>query len=272
MYSLDINFLKYHPDYQKQGPPEKKINQPINLGDLIPVFLGVGVGLVFPGLVYAGLVFIDAQTKQVTEEITKLEEEGKSLDVKITNIKKLKDDTKIIQSQTNALITVFDQIRPWSAMLQDLRDRIPPRVQIETIRQIPPAPVVANNATPPVNKPAATAGTLEISGYARSYADVNDFVISLSKSSFINGNETKIKTAELTDATEITGFVVVNNAESGFTGGDAKIKPPQVVKYTVKAGLSTTPATELLQELEKKGANGLGIRLRNIQNTGEEKK
>ena len=270
MYTLDINFLKYHPDHQNKAPAQTTVNKPINLADFIPALIGLGVGLGFPALAYFGLVFIDAQTKQVTEEITKLEEEGKSLDTKITNINKLKADTKTIQSQTNALITVFDQIRPWSAMLQDLRDRIPPRVQMETIRQTPPAPVTAN--APPGTKPATTAGTLEIAGYARSYADVNDFVISLTKSNFINPDETKIKSAELTDAPEITGFIVVKDEKSGSPGSDVTIKTPQVVKYTIKAGLSTTPATQLLEELEKKGASGLGIRLRNIQNTGGEKK
>ncbi|MBD2138398.1 PilN domain-containing protein [Anabaena sp. FACHB-1237] len=168
---------------------------------------------------------------------------------------------------------MFDHIRPWSAMLQDLRDRIPPRVQIESIRQVPPTPVVSNNNASIVNNPGATAGTLEISGYARSYADVNDFSISIGKSSFINIDETNIKSAELIDAPEITGFVVVKDEKPGSPGGkNVKIKTPKVIKYTIKAGLSTTPATELLQELEKKGATGLGIRLRNIENTGRPRK
>ncbi|MBD2139766.1 hypothetical protein H6F32_19965 [Anabaena sp. FACHB-1237] len=105
MYSLDINFLKYHEDYQKQSLSGKKINQPVNVEDLMPVFLGVGVGSIFPALVYAGLVFIDVQTKQITEEITQLEQESKTFDVKISSIDKFKADTKIIQSQTNAFRT-----------------------------------------------------------------------------------------------------------------------------------------------------------------------
>jgi type IV pilus assembly protein PilN len=279
MYSLDINFLKYHPDYQKKSPVKttgKKASS-VNLADLVPVYIGLGVGLVLPGIVFAALSFMQMQTEQLTQEITKYEDEGKTLDVKITNLNKIKSDTKALQSQTTALIKVFDQIRPWSAMLKDLRDRIPPRVQIETIKQTPPllataaTPTTANNPNIPT---APTAGTLEISGYARGYADVNDFMLSLSQSKFIDGEQTKIKTAELLDAPPITGFVIVKDdkATAKPGGAEVKIKPPQVVKYTIKASLSTTPATELIDELKKKGTSGLVTRLRNIKSAEEVKK
>jgi len=255
MYSLDINFLKDRPEYQTQATT--KIKKPsIQLGDLIPVYIGVGVGLVLPGLLFIGFSILQGETAKITQEIGKLEEEGKSLDGRIANIKKLKDETASINSQTRALVTVFDQIRPWSAMLQDLRDRIPSKVQIETIRQI---------AAPPPAKDAVanTAGFLEISGFAMSYALVNDFTLSLGQSKFLNPLETKIITAELVDAPAITGFLPPKAEKS-----DVKIKPPQVVKYTIKTGLSSVPASDLIQELEKKGTVGLVDRLRNIKKVG----
>ena len=262
MYSLDINFLKDRPEYQKQTTAKVK-KQPIQLGNLIPVYIGVGVGLIFPGLIFIGLSIVEGKTAEVTQEIAKLEEEGKSLDSRIANINKIKAETAGINSQTKALVTVFDQIRPWSAMLQDLRDRIPSKVQIETIKQIPGSlpgkDAVAAAATSKIN----TAGFLEISGYATSYALVNDFTLSLGQSKFFNPEETRIITAELMDAPDITGFRLPKSDKS-----NVRIKPIQVVKYTIKTGLSSVPASDLIQELEKKGTVGLVDRLRNIKKVG----
>ncbi|MBE9249253.1 PilN domain-containing protein [Dolichospermum sp. LEGE 00240] len=262
MYSLDINFLKDRPEYHQQTA-RKVQKQPIQLGNLIPVYLGVAIGLVFPGLIFIGLSILEGKTAELTQEITKLEEEGKSLDSRIANIAKIKAETADINSQNKALVTVFDQIRPWSAMLQDLRDRIPNKVQIETIKQI--APLLPGKdavaATTPNNT--NTAGFLEISGFAISYPLVNDFALSLGQSKFFNKEETRIITAELIDAPAITGFLPPKTDKS-----DLKIKPIQVVKYTIKTGLSNVPASDLIQELEKKGTVGLVDRLRNIKKVG----
>lgn len=264
MYSLDINFLKDRPEYQKQTKTKIAIPS-IQLGNLIPVYIGVGVGLVFPGLVLIGLSILEEKTTELTQEIGKIEEEGKSLDGRIANIKKIKEETASINSQTKALVTVFDQIRPWSAMLQDLSDRIPNKVQIETIKQIaaPPPGKDPVAATPGAAPPSNTSGFLEISGFAISYALVNDFALSLGQSKFLNAQETKIITAELVDAPHITGFLPPKDEKSNI-----KIKPFQVVKYTIKTGLSTVPASDLIQELEKKGTVGLVDRLRNIKKVG----
>ncbi len=264
MYSLDINFLKDRPEYQKKTVTT--VQRPsIKLGNFIPVYIGVAVGLVFPGLVFMGLSILEGKTTELTQEIAKIEEEGKSLDSRIANINKIKAETAGINSQTKALVTVFDQIRPWSAMLQDLRDRIPGKVQIETIKQIaalPPGKTPVP-ATPNAATPSNTAGFLEISGFAISYALVNDFALSLGQSRFFNKEDTKIITAELVDAPAITGFLPPKADKS-----DVKIKPIQVVKYTIKTGLSIVPASDLIQELEKKGTVGLVDRLRNIKKVG----
>jgi type IV pilus assembly protein PilN len=262
MYSLDINFLKDRPEYQNQSLTGIKTSAtPIQLGNLTPVYIGLGVGLVLPALVFVGLSILQGKTVELTQDIGKLEEEGKTLDGRIANIKKLKAEADSISTQNKALVTVFDQIRPWSAMLQDLRDRIPNKVQIETIRQVAgqlpgKAPVTA---VPPTNP----AGFLEISGYAMSYGFVNDFALSLGQSQFLNPLETKIMTTELIDAPAITGFIPPPTKTTNVT-----IKPLQVVKYTIKTGLSSVPASDLIPELEKKGTVGLVDRLRNIKKVG----
>ncbi len=255
MYSLDINFLK------DRSPAELNENKPVrpkaDITEYTPALLGVGVGLSIPALVFGVLLFLQAQNAGLGQQIAKLEKENKNLDVKLADIKKIKDETKGIKEQTQALVTVFDQIRPWSAMLQDLRDHIPVNVQVETIKQMPPVIQTANTDKKPTN-----AGQLEITGYARSFADVNDFVLSMGKSKLFNPAESRIITAELVDAPPITGAVPPE------TKTEMKFKPPQVVKYTIKASLSAVPASQLIRDLEQKGTVGLVARIRNLQETG----
>jgi type IV pilus assembly protein PilN len=250
MYSLDINFLKDRPAYQPQS--EKKSGIKLPTGNLTPVYIGVGLGVTFPLLVGGGLWFLQAETSKLEQAIAQLEEEGKKLDAEISNINKIKEQTNAVKGETQSLVTVFDQIRPWSAMLQDLRDRIPASVQIENVKQIPPTPPTEGQPSP------NPAGGIEITGLARSFNDVNDFLLSLQQSRFLKSSESRITTATLVDAPV--------QPTAGNNG--VAIKPPQVVKYTIQSSLSDVPASELIRELEQKGTVGLVARIRNMQQTG----
>jgi type IV pilus assembly protein PilN len=144
--------------------------------------------------------------------------------------------------------------------LQDIRDRIPKSVQIQSVKQIaastPPQPATQANSTSTANQPAQPtsnlAGGIEISGSARSFNDVNDFLLTLKQSAFLQSSETKIIKAELTE----------NAATSG------KVKLPSVVQYTIQSNLSNVPAANILRELERKGTFGLVTRIRTLQQRG----
>jgi type IV pilus assembly protein PilN len=262
MYSLDINFLK------DRSPAELSENKPvkkqISLDEFKPALLGIGVGALFPVLAFGVLWWLQGQNQGLETAIAQLEQENTKLDGQIADLNKIKGETAGVKEQTQALVSVFDQIRPWSAMLKDLRDRIPANVQIETIKQIPPV-IQPANATGP--KPSNPAGLLEISGYARSFSDVNDFLLSIGQSKLLNAADSRISTAELIDAPPITGAVTLETKSQG-NQPDVKIKPLQVVKYTIKASLSSVPASELISELEQKGTVGLVERIRSLQKTG----
>ncbi|MBG1269553.1 PilN domain-containing protein [Nostoc sp. WHI] len=254
MYSLDVNFLKDRPAYQKKPDRKGGIALKFPTGNLTPVYVGVGLGIGLPVLLGVGWWFLQGKIVELEGTIAQLNQESTRLDTEIGNLNKIKAETIAIKGETQALVTVFDQIRPWSAMLQDLRDRIPAAVQIENIKQIPP---VAAAAGQPPNNPA---GGLEISGLARSFNDVNDFLLSLQQSRFLKSTESRILTATLVDAPLIPGVDQPTNA--------VIIKPPQVVKYTIQSSMSDVPASELIRELEKKGTVGLVTRIRNMQQTG----
>ncbi|MEH2461440.1 PilN domain-containing protein [Nostoc sp.] len=254
MYSLDVNFLKDRPAYQ--GKPEKKGGIALNFpaGNLTPVYVGVGLGVGLPVLLGISWWFLQGKIVELQAKATELDQESKKLDTDIGNITKIKTETIAMKAETQALVSVFDQIRPWSAMLQDLRDRTPAAVQIETIKQLPPVAVVAGQ---PPNNPA---GGLQITGLARSYNDVNDFLLILQQSQFLKSTESRIVTATLVDPPLTPG------AGQPTTG--VIIKPPQVVKYTIESTMSDVPASSLIQELEKKGTVGLVTRIRSMQQTG----
>ncbi|OUL37753.1 fimbrial protein [Nostoc sp. T09] len=250
MYSLDINFLKDRPSFQKKSSRQGGIKLPV--GNLTPMYLGVAIGICFPTVAAGAWWLLEAKNVELEQKVAQLDQENKRLDTEIGNINKIKEQTNKIKGETQALVTVFDQIRPWSAMLQDLRDRIPARVQIENVKQIPPV------APAPGQPPGNPAGGIEITGLARSFNDVNDFLLTLQQSRFLKSSESKIITAELVNAP----------LPEGAAKNDVKIPPIQIVKYTIQSSLSDVPASELIRELEQKGTVGLVTRIRSLQQTG----
>ncbi|MEA5583670.1 PilN domain-containing protein [Nodularia harveyana UHCC-0300] len=251
MYSLDVNFLRDRAGYEPTAKKAPQLQMPA--GDLTPLFVGLGVGIAIPLFLGAGWWFLEAKNNQLSQQIVQLEEENKRLEVEIGNIDKIREETKQVKAETQGLVTVFDQIRPWSAMLQDFRDRIPETVQIDTITQMEASsPRRGERAS---NEPEA----LEIEGFARSFNDVNDFVLTLQQSQFLESSSTKIATATLVDAPLPPG-VDQSRAE--------EMKLPQVVRYTIQSNVSQVPASELIRELEQKGSVGLVSRIRSMQRIG----
>ncbi|MFM6593165.1 MAG: PilN domain-containing protein [Dolichospermum sp.] len=256
MYNLDINLLRNRTEFQQKIAQTNQLS--LQLVALTPVYVGIAVGLLFPALMFLSLSLLQWRIAEVAKETLRLEGRNRDLDQIIVNIQKIKAEIATINTQTKSLVKVFDQIHPWSAMLSDLRDRIPPRVQIESIKQ------TSSNLQPTANNTSNnTVGYLEISGFAVSYTAVNDFTLSLGQSKFFDPQNIKIMTTELVDAPAITGLLPPVTAKS-----DVKFKPIQIVKYTVKTGLSRVPASDLIPELEKKGTIGLVDRLRHIQKLG----
>jgi type IV pilus assembly protein PilN len=277
MYSLDINFLKDRSEQKAAKRSHKK--SPTYVGSLTPIYLGLAGGLVLPVFVVAGWFFLQNQNAQLETKVATIDAELSRIKVQQENLKKIQAETGQIQSETKALATVFNQIRPWSAMLQDLRDRIPKTVQIESVEQISAS--ATTPAAKPAAKPAATSssknskatdkqptqsvatpiqvGAIQIVGIARSFNDVNDFLLTLKQSAFLQSGETKIVTAELID----NPIQVPTSPDK-----NVKIVLPQVVKYTIQSNLSDVPASDILRELERKGTFGLVTRIRTLQQRG----
>lgn len=278
MYSLDVNFIKDRPDYNlKANTRTSKFRLPV--GNFSPLYLGLATGLLLPALVGIGWLFLQSQNSQLEQQIAQLDTQLSRLGIQEQEIKTVQAETNQIKAENQALATVFNQIRPWSAMLQDIRDRIPATVQIESIKQVAaaapaaspsPSPSPSPQASPPANAtpqgqappPTATpVGGIEITGIARSFNDVNDFLLTLQQSAFLDPTDTRIVTAELVDSTAIAG-------SASPSASTVVVRGPQFVRYTIQSSLSDIPASELLRELERKGTLGLVARIRFLQQRG----
>jgi type IV pilus assembly protein PilN len=289
MYSLDINFLK---DRGIQPDPVTRSSKPTPRGAMTPLYIGVAVGLLLPALV-GGLWFVlQQQIAQKESEKSKLDAELAQLQIEEKKVAQLNEQIAKVDEETTSLASVFDQIKPWSAMLEDIRERIPPGVQISSIQQTQavvaptqaaapvakakaataPQPAASPNAkaTPKAPKAAPNAPRptmkLEITGRARSFDDVNYFLLTLQRSSFLKREETQIVKAELV---KDPGKVEVNRRNlPSQPSGTVTYELPKSVQYTIQTNLTDVPASELLRELDRKGAVGLVTRIKTLQEKG----
>ena len=299
MYSLDINFLKDRPEYQSPEFAPKAARRKVPMGEKVPLYIGVGIGLALPALAGALLLFVQQQTAEIVAQQADKEREIASIQGKIQQVKQIEDRISTVKTQTNSVIGVFSQIRPWSAVLQDIRDRTPPNLQINGIQEalLPataqpspspgaspppspspspspgasPSPSPSPGASPvagasPASAPAPSLPPppltgITITGTARSFDEVNLFVLSLRQSSFFLSDETRLQSAQLSaNPTQIEQI-----RTPGQGGAPIVYELPEIVTYTIQTRLNNVPAQDLLEELERKGAVGLATRIRTIQ-------
>ena len=269
MYSLDVNFLK---DRKVEEDAKKTLAtqaSEFSLGKNLPMLIGLGVLVLLPAATGSLLWLINAQTASTQARIEELDAQIAQLGAQNQQIQELEKQVNAINEETQALVSVFTQIKPWSALLQDVRDRVPTGVQIESIKQ--------EAATPEGTIP------LTIVGVARSYDDVNDLVLSLQQSNFLKAQKTVLTSAEITDPPiqdldeearqELSqkikqGQISVVPTNTNLVALKDAFIFPKVVRYQVKTELGDIPASKLTGELTRKGAVGLVTRLRTLEQKG----
>jgi type IV pilus assembly protein PilN len=319
MYSLDINLLSERPEYQagRQTQFTSNATKTTTKYGKTPLYVGAGITVLSLLAIGAGWMWTGDQT-------TQLEAKQKDLDAKLGSLKaqdaqlaQINAEVAQIGDETQALAGVFNQIQPWSAVLQDLRESIPQGVQIANISQSeakfsgaapppPPPPPPSNStgsklldkisstndpekkpspsptpvASPVAAAPAATPTTpaatlppevpttkLDITGTAKSFDEVNNFVLTLKQSAFFNPDDTQLRSATLGAAPALTKTAApVGTPGQPDAGAETRnLELPKVVQYNIRTSLRRTPAADAIRELERKGAVGLVTRLRSLQ-------
>lgn len=260
MYSLDINFLNDRPEYAKQKPGgEEETKGQVNLKEATPLVVGIVVAALLAGGAFQFKSSLDRANQQLEVEVGQATSSLGEIEKKKERIQAIKQETEGINAQTEALATVFNQIKPWSALLQELRDRAPAGIQIASIQQIviqPPPPSPGNPTAIDPNAPKEPRPGLDISGFASSYSEVNNLLLLLQNSKFFSGQEAQLVSASM----QPNPVRVETSNEQNVT-----VQLPPVVKYQVKVPLSSVPASEILPELERKGAVGLVSRIESLE-------
>jgi type IV pilus assembly protein PilN len=266
MYSLDINFLNDRPEYR---PTEKEPRAKAPPGSMTPLIVGALVGILLPALVGGFWWFTGYRTSQLKKEEVSLDQDLQKLDAKEKEIQGIKAQIAQVNAEKQALVNVFNQIKPWSALLQDISDRVPEDVLIAKIEQTEeqPKPATSGAAQPnaQATSPQPSIVKLEISGNAQSFDKVNDFLLTLQKSPFFDKDGTQLVKAELVE------HQLKLPAKTQQSATNVKYELPKWVEYTIETEINDIPADDpqLLKELDRKGAVGLVTRIRTLQTITE---
>ena len=249
MYSLDVNFLKDR--HLNQTASNFEVSTVIDRSKQIPLFIGVGVGaglLALTGLL--GLA-VGWKTGEAQAKIQQLDGELGQVQVQSKKLEDIRGELKAVEAENQALVGVFNQISPWSAILQEIRQQTPPRVQLNSVQQVE-VPANPNQGQP------NSATRLKISGFASNYEAVNDYLLTLQASPFLEGKKTVIESAALADLP----LDVANQYKN------INVTFPQVVQFVITAQLSDTPTTQQLPNLVRNGAIGVITRINTLKSQG----
>jgi type IV pilus assembly protein PilN len=271
MYSLDVNFLKDRNlnTGAAGSAPSKTKSAPASTSDTIALVIGLVIMVALPGAALGWWYFATQnQAKLETDiaNITQQIEQAKKIE---TEIAALETQVKQKESESAALASVFTQIKPWSAMLQDIRDRIPPGVQVDRIEE-KQGELIKAIKSPNSKDPNTKVQVISIKGIARSFNEVNDFLLTLQRSDFLDPGLTQIESAKLIEF-QVKRQEPKNDKEKKLQEELEeifKIEDPKVVEYTIITKLNDVPATDLVRELDRKGAVGLVTRIRTLEQQG----
>ena len=264
MYSLDVNFLKDRQLEQEAKSAGQKESKTSSSGDSLILVGGLALLVLLPAAAFGYFWTIEQENAKLQGEITQIESKIAAARAERGRIDKIQKQIAQANDQNKALVSVFTKIKPWSAILQDIRDRIPPGVQIGSIQQS--AVSTQSRGRRGRTNTQVTGIKLTIQGIANTHQDANDFLLTLKESKFLQPSETGLERTELIDNPLKLEYI---DPRTGEIIGDAEeIELPQVVRYSIAAQLNDVPASQIVQELSKKGAVGLINRIRTLENKG----
>lgn len=253
MYNIDINFLKDRKlDSASTTVTIKKKTTTKTIQ--LPILIGTGVAVGFIAATGGALFLLNNQKASTNQTIADLDAEIQRLQGQNNQVKQIETEIGAVKNEIAILVSVFQQIRPWSAMLSEIGSVTPPGVQIQAVSQ-------SGNKS------------LIINGYANSYDRVNDFLLTLKNSRFLDAQKTTLATTSLA---KNPGTVVFNRSQ--IIGNETaipqdvensvEIELPEVVNYTINTEMNDTSSEELLNLLNARGAIGLVSRLTYLQRKG----
>lgn len=254
MYSLDINFLNDREDRTVDLRPAPRAAM-VPTGDRRPVWLGLAAGLAFVALAGIYWLSLRGRVAELSAESAELDQQIAAVQRELQELSGLQAQIDAVEAEIQAYVAIFDQILPWSALMQELRNNTPARVQIETLQQ-----TAGNTLEDQTGAEPPAAGGIELTGKACSFDDVNDFMLLLQRSPLLDGNSVQLTRSQRPNAPL--------SPEEGSCPGTPQGIPEFLVEYSIRANLTPTPSTELVEELDNRGTVGLVTRIRALRETG----
>ena len=245
MYPLDINFLKDRGFDDAVETVSQAPKKPAPITEKIPIVVGGIIAIVLPLLSFNYARSFEAKQAEAQSQIAEVEAQIAKRQGENQSLEQMQTQVQAAQAETQALVRVFDKIRPWSAILQEISDRTPPGVQVDSLSQSGSG----NNIS------------LQISGSARSFADVNDFVLFLQRSPFFARNGIILGNVNTGDLS-----IEITNQEE--IPDNVSFTIPEGVKYNITAQLNNLPPSDLIKELQEKGSIGVLTRLKTLEQKG----
>jgi type IV pilus assembly protein PilN len=146
-----------------------------------------------------------------------------------------------------------------------------PTLEASIAAKFPPKGGTAEAPVTPAAPLAADVPTtkLDITGTAKSFDEVNNFILTLKQSAFFNPDETQLLSTSMMAPLGVSQAVTPVDPTKTSTPATPPVKPKKLevrmVEYKIQTTLKRIPASDLMRELERKGAVGLVARLKSLQ-------
>lgn len=252
MHNIDINFLKERrQDKVTIVGKTAGFKKETTLAERAPVLIGSGVAIALLAAVGGALLILNNQKASTQANIEQLDSEIQRLQGQNAQIAQIQQEIDGINNQVGILVSVFDEIKPWSAMLREIAFLTPDNVQIQSITQ------------------SGTRG-LTIAGFAESYDDVNDFMLTLKASNLLSRDETRLTASSLSEnpASVATSRAQLEAGETSPTDETLIISLAQGISFNITTEINNVPSTELVNLLDQRGAIGLVSRIEALRQLG----
>jgi len=223
MFTLDINFLK-------DREPEVQELTAVPIADTQFLIGGGAAALVAIAIVGGIYLVLQSQVSGKEAQLATLTSQEKVLEDKLKELKGSEDSIKAVEARNLALTALLVRDVPASVIMQDIRSRVPPSIQVSsvTITQ--------------------TDRKVAISGSARGFDEANDFLLIMQGSPYLEPKLTKLTSAKKQEPKK-----------------DVKIT---LVDYQITSVLTAKPANQLLSDLEKSEAMGAVTKIKLLQEKG----
>jgi Tfp pilus assembly protein PilN len=227
MYTPEINFLKERPDVlttaRTGGGAVAAAEAAEGSQNWIPAIgLGVAVAAVAMGAFWYFQDSFSRQRETLRAERARLDSELSTANAELSQLQNANQELQTIRTQTEGFRSFLGSVQPWSAILEEVRRRIPGQgVWITNI--------------------SASGDTVNIQGEALDFPLVNDFLLTLLDSNFVTS-------------------AVLNSASRAE--GTPETEASVAYSITVTVRTIGDPDPEFTRELEQRGAIGLVEKIR----------